>query len=489
MSSSGALSVAVIGAGASGIMALIRLKQAGFDKIACFEKAEFLGGTWRDNTYPGVACDVPSHAYRYSFAPNADWSQMCAPGAEILDYLAHTAEQYNVDELIQYNSEITNAEYKEGTWTLETADGVVGQFDAVVTATGVLHHPIYPDIPDQDLFEGPVFHSARWPKGLDLAGKNVGIIGTGSTAVQITAAIVDEVANLSLFQRTAQWIFPQPNKIFTDEDRAKFGADPGALDAEYHRLNSRFNYGFAAAIVGENPEMYDFLAGECKTYLETVQDPDLRQKLTPDYEVGCKRLIMSDTFYEAIQKPNAELVTVSIESFCREGIRTSDNRTHQLDAIVLATGFNTHQLFRPMNVTGIDGKTLDNIWKDRNQGYLTVSVPEFPNWFMIGGPTSPIGNFSWLLTAETQFSYILKLLEKLRDGTCTELRPTPSAARRFNEAVERRIPDTIWASGCQSWYIDQNGNVASWPWSFKEFQEKLSEPEWEDFQLSSRPST
>jgi len=475
--------IAIIGAGASGIMAVIKLREAGIDDLTVFEKAADLGGTWRDNRYPGLTCDVPSLAYRYSFAPNPDWSHVCAPGWEIQQYLKRVAREHDVERSIRYGHEVVRADFADGRWRIETSQGPQGTFDAVITATGILHHPVMPDIPGLDEFRGHAFHTARWPEGLSLAGKRVGIVGTGSTATQIVGAIVDEVAHLSLFQRTAQWIMPLANDPIPDEQKARFRADPALLEAEYERQCHEANSKFAAAIVGANPRAYARIAQLCREHLETVRDPDLRARLTPDYKVGCKRLIVSGNFYQAIQKPNAELVTQRIERFVPEGIRTADGRTHALDVIVLATGFDPHRFFRPMRVTGPGGRALDETWAASNEGYLGVTIPGFPNWFMIGGPNSPIGNFSFLLTAELQFNYALQLIELLRCGRAREVAPKREAARAFNDAIRAKMPDTIWATGCSSWYIDANGNIGSWPWTYEKFEDDMRAPALEDFEI------
>lgn len=478
------LRIAIIGAGASGLMALIKLREAGIKDVVVFEKASDLGGTWRDNSYPGLTCDVPSLAYRYSFAPKADWTHVCASGAEILEYLKGVAKEHGVTPFIKYNSEVIRAAYIDQQWHIESTQGEQGAFDAVLTATGVLHHPIYPDIAGLGDFAGAMFHSARWDHNVSLKGKRVGVIGMGSTGTQIVGAIVDEVEKLSLFQRTAQWVLPLANDPIPDEQIATYRANPSLLDDEYERLSDEANSKFAAAIVGENPKAYAAIVQACEANLLTVKDPDLREKLTPHYEVGCKRLVMSGNFYDAIQKSNAELVTTTIEHIEPAGIRTSDGRLHELDVLVLATGFNTHQFLRPMTVTGRNGVTLEEAWAKKNEGYMSVTIPEFPNWFMIGGPNSPIGNFSWLLTAENQFNFALQLINLLRYGNSREIAPKASAAKAFNAAIRAKLPDTVWATGCKSWYVDMNGNVASWPWTYEKFENDMRQPIMDDFELA-----
>ena len=483
------LRIAIIGSGASGLMALIKLREAGLTDTTIFEKAESLGGTWRDNRYPGLTCDVPSLAYRYSFAPNAEWTHVCAPGPEILDYLKTVAAEHDLERNIRYGAEVLSADYADGQWHIVTSQGDEGRFDAVLAAAGVLHHPAYPDIEGLDTFAGDCFHTARWPDNFSLEGKRVGVIGTGSTATQITGAIVGEVSKLSLFQRTPQWILPLANDPIPEEQRVAYRANPELLEQEFIRLNLEQTSKFAAAIVGENPYSYGVIDRYCRDHLNLVTDPDLKARLTPDYKVGCKRLIMSGNFYHAIQQPNAELVTDAITRIEAGGIRTADanareGRLHELDVLVLATGFDAHKIMSPMTVTGRGGKRLDATWADAQEAYLAVTIPDFPNWFMIGGPNSPVGNFSWLQTAELQFGYALQLIEKLRDGNIREIAPRAEALRAFNDAVKAKMPDTIWASGCKSWYIDKHGHVASWPWTFEKFKADMETPVLSDYEIA-----
>lgn len=484
MSAAKALSAAIIGAGASGIAAAIKLRSVGIDDVVLFEKAEDLGGTWRDNTYPGLHCDVPSHLYRYSFAPNAEWSHFFSPGPEIQAYLKRVARDFGVEPLIRYGQQVTRAEYTAGRWRIETSQGEQGEFDVVLTATGVLHHPVYPDIPGRDDFEGAAFHSARWDHGVSLKGKRVGIVGTGSTAAQILPAIVDEVEQVSLFQRTAQWIMPQSNTAITEDDKAKYRADPQAMQLQYGGIALVVNTTFGDALVGENEAFYATIVQRCQDNLATVADPDLRARLTPAYKPGCKRLIVSDLFYPAIQKRNAELVTTGIERIEAHGIRTADGALHELDVIVFATGFDPHQLFRPMQVVGRGGVSLDEVWSRGNIAYRGVSIPGFPNFFMAGGPNSPIGNFSFIMTAERQLDYVLQLIERLQTGEAREIAAKPDSTAAYNDAVKERMAGSIWASGCRSWYFDKNGNVASYPWSYETFERDMRAPALEDFEFA-----
>lgn len=484
MSSERAFRLAIIGAGASGIAGAIKARQAGLD-VTVFEKASDLGGTWHYNRYPGLACDVPSYAYSFSFALNPDWTTTFASGAEIHAYLKRVAADNGVDMLIRYDTEITEAELIGDNWLLRSPKGEEGQFDAVVSAVGILHKPVLPDIAGLDTFAGRALHTTEWSDDIALAGKRVGIIGTGSTATQLVTAIVDTVDKLTVFQRTAQWIFPQGNDVVADAERELLRADPDELRARYDDLNYQGNYKFASAIVGLRPHTYAKLARLCEDHLgREVVDPELRAKLTPNYPVGCKRLVMNDKFYAAIQQPNAALVTDGIAHVEAGGIRTEDGILHELDLLILATGFDPFYFLGGTKVIGTGGGTLGQAWEEANQGYLGVAVPGFPNWFMIGGPNSPIGNFSWLLTAETQFDYILQLIAMVRGGPARLVAPSAPATTAFNAELKESMKGSVWTSGCRSWYIDKNGNVASWPWGYDRFVELMRAPDPAHYELA-----
>lgn len=479
------LRIAIIGAGASGIMAAIKLRAMGQDDIEIFEKAADMGGTWRDNRYPGVACDVPSHLYRYSFEPNAEWSRTCSPGDEIWAYLRGVYERHGIAPHVRFGAEVMRAEYRDGQWTLETGTGAFGPFDAVITAMGILRYPLYPDIEGLGDFAGPALHSGRWDPGISLENKRVGVIGCGSTGTQIVPAIVDSVKSLALFQRTPQWILRLPNTPITEEDKARFRRDPAAMKDRYERLAHEFNSKFAAAVVGQNARAYARMVERCEEHLETaVADPGLRARLRPDYRVGCRRLILSDGFYEAIQRPNAELVTDPIERIEAGGVRTAGGRVHELDLLILATGYDAHAGLSPMIVIGEEGRRIDEAWADGARAWLGVAVPHFPNWFMIGGPNSPIGNFSFIMTAETQMGYIAQLIRRIASGEARALSPKREVVDSFYEALNAQMGQTVWASGCRNWYMNRQGEIASWPWTFEHFQAMLAMPDLSDFELS-----
>ena len=476
--------VAIFGAGASAIAAFHYLRQAGVQDIHVFEKADDLGGTWRDNRYPGVACDVPSHLYRFTFAPNSEWSHRCSPGDEIQRYMRETASRIGFTDCVAFSSEVTEARFEEGKWSIASSAGPQGEFDAVIAATGTLHHPRFPDIEGIDSFAGQACHSARWDPKIDVARERVGVIGSGSTGTQIVAALVDQAARLTLFQRTPQWIMPLPNHPIAEDKRQEFRDHPERMDAYYDYLAERFNTVFADAVSGNNPEAYDEMARACENNLHaSVRDPVLRQKLTPDYKVGCKRLVVSDRFYEAIQRPNAQLVTDDIERIEPRGVRTDDGVLHECDRLIFATGFHAHSLCHPINIVGRQGRSLADQWAQGNVAYRSVAVPGFPNFFLIGGPNSPIGNFSYLMTAETQARYVATLVGALAQGKARSIEPEAGVTERYNADLRAAMEGTIWTSGCDSWYFDPHGRVASYPWSYSRFADEMREPDWYDFVL------
>jgi cation diffusion facilitator CzcD-associated flavoprotein CzcO len=467
----------------SGILSAIKLREAGFEDFTVYEKADRLGGTWRENTYPGIACDVPSHLYSYSFAPNPDWSHRFAPGSEIQAYFEDVARRHGVTPRIRFGAEVTRGTFRGGRWQLETKDGGSDEVDAVIAATGVLHHPNLPAIPGLESFGGALFHSARWDRTAKLDGRRVGIVGTGSTAVQMVSALVDRVARLSLFQRTAQWIMPQENPAYSDAERAAFRRRPELLASAYADLGTLF-HAFSTGLVDADSPQMQAIERACRANLEgSVLDPALREKLRPSYRAACKRLVMSPDFYTSIQKPNAELVTEGIARVEAEGVRTRDGRLHELDVLVLATGFRVDRFVRPMQVLGRDGRSLDEAWSERPSAYLSISVPGFPNFFMLNGPNGPVGNFSLIEVAELQLGYVTKLLELLRTRRCREVSPSAEATARFEAERSEAARHTIWASGCRSWYLDDRGVPMSWPWTFDRFREEMFAPKLEAFEL------
>jgi cation diffusion facilitator CzcD-associated flavoprotein CzcO len=480
------LRIAVIGAGMAGILSAIKLLEAGYDDFTVYEKADRVGGTWRENTYPGLACDVPSHLYSYSFALHPDWSHRYSPGPEIQRYFEGVVDEYELDDRIRLGDEVSSLELRDGRWHLETAAGHRDVVDAVIAATGVLHHPRYPDIEGLDDFAGACFHTARWDHSVEIDGARVGMIGTGSTAIQITSAITERVGKLALFQRTAQWVLQAENPEYTDDERLHFRDQPETIATMHRDLSDAFGL-FANAVVDADSPEIKLIEQACLENLEqNVRDPELRERLRPSYRAACKRLIVSPDFYEAMQYPNAELVTERIERIEPGGVRTADGRLHELDVLVLATGFHADAFMRPMHIAGRDGRTLAEEWDPRPNAYMSISIPDFPNLFMLNGPNGPVGNFSLIEVAELQFGYILQLLEQLRSGGVAEISTTRAATEEQDAARVEAAQKTIWVTGCRSWYLDDRGVPAVWPWSFDRFRKEMAAPDLAAYELRPR---
>jgi cation diffusion facilitator CzcD-associated flavoprotein CzcO len=476
------LRFAVIGAGMAGILSAIKLTEAGYDDFTIYEKADRLGGTWRENTYPGIACDVPSHLYSYSFALNPEWTYRFSPGNEIYDYFERIAREYDVVRRIRFDEEVLRCEWLDGQWNLTTSLGQVEVFDVVIAATGVLHHPNMPDLDGLDEFHGPWFHSARWDHSVPLEDKRVGVIGTGSSGIQITGALAGNVKHLTVFQRTAQWIMPQENPPYTAEEHTAYREHPEQLAQEFAEQDALFSIFANAVVNADSPEMGE-IEKACREYLEAaVRDPELRERLRPSYRAACKRLVVSPNYYEAMQHPDTQLVTEKIQRIEPSGVRTVDDELHELDVLVLATGFRAHDFMKPMEVAGRNGLTLEKAWSDRAKAYLSISIPDFPNLFMLNGPNGPVGNFSLIGVSEMQFAYILQLVERLRNGECASVVATHEALDRFEEQRYEAAQHTIWFTGCRSWYLDDRGIPAVWPFPFERFREEMKKPDFADYE-------
>lgn len=475
--------VAIIGAGMSGLAMARKLRAAGSDDFVVFEKATSVGGTWRDNTYPGLACDVPAHYYCYRDSLQPNWSRLFAPGEEIKAYFENVAVADDLLRNIRFGTEIVDAEYVEGRWHLTTSVGECEVADVLVCATGVLHHPRVPDIPGLKSFQGSVFHSARWDHSTPLDGARIGVIGTGSTGVQLTTALAERAGALSLFARTPQWVVALPNPTIPRPMRRLLARVP-AVNRGMYRLTGALFGALAIAPIrgGWQRKFFDLTA---RRGLKKVKDPELRARLTPGDQVMCKRLVNSPGFYEAVQQPNVDVVTTGIDHVRPDGLVTTDGRFHPLDVLVLATGFDSHAYMRPMRVTGPGGYTLEQAWRDGPRAHNTTMIPGLPNLFMLMGPNSPIGNASLVPIAETQADFVVGWLRRMRDHGVAEVQPTAAATERFYDRVQSAMKGTVWVSGCGSWYLGPDGVPILWPWPLEEFGRKLNEPALGDYAVRS----
>lgn len=464
--------VLIIGAGMSGLLMGIRLLQSGNTNFRIYEKASRIGGTWRENTYPNLACDVFAVAYTYSFEPNPDWQYRFARGDEIQTYFERCERKYGLSPFIRFGSAVSEARWESGRWRLRTADGVEDEGDVLVSATGALHHPRYPDIPGLRDFAGPCFHTARWDHTVDLRGKRVGVIGTGSTASQVVPGIVDKVARVHLFQRTPQWVLPTPDRKVSQAARARRRRHPWLMHLQ-HWTGLFFMEVFSRAVLG-NRILLRYIEQQCQANLAAIRDPELRRKLTPDYPPACKRLVVSEDFADAIQRDNAELVDAPIARIEPAGVRTSDGRVVELDVLVLATGFEPYKV--DFELYGERGARLSERMAGSPLMYRTVGVPGMPNFFMLFGPYSPIGNMSIIENSEVQADYVMQCIDLLRRGALRWMSPREDIARSLKDDMRHELGNTVWAGGCNSWYLDAEGQPIVYPFRYSRFRRELAAP-------------
>jgi cation diffusion facilitator CzcD-associated flavoprotein CzcO len=478
--------VAVIGSGLSGIGAGVKLRRAGFRDFTIFEKADELGGTWRDNRYPGLACDIPSRYYSYSFAPNPWWSASYAPGPEIWRYSEAVARREGLYDHFRFGTEIASAVWGDGAWTVTTTAGDSQRFDFVISAVGFLHYAKHPDVPGLDSFEGDLMHSARWDPDVAYAGKRVGVIGNGSSGTQIVAAITKDVSRMSVFIRTPQWVIPAmvpPSEAYGRYAQLMERFLPGKQRKTFEEFQLAGDE-FSRVFVEPGPLRDEFQAG-ARAYLEAaVPDPELRAKLTPDYEPGCKRIVLCDGFYAAVQEPQAEVVRDPIERVVPGGVQTADGEVHQLDVLITASGYDTQAFLRHVDFVGENGRTIEDAYAQGLRSYRSVALDGFPNLFILGGPHAPFGNFSFILSGEKQSEYAVRWIAAWAAGEYDSAAPSPAATDRFMEEVREQAPKTIWGLGCDNWYLDSAGIPSSFPWSAPRFRELMSQRVVEDFVLS-----
>lgn len=455
--------VAILGAGFAGLGAAIRLLQSNRRDFLVFERAHDVGGVWRDNTYPGCACDVESHLYSFSFAPNPGWSHSYSPQAEIQRYLQDCAERFGVRPHLRLGHSMTSAAWDDRAqrWTLETSQGTFTA-DVLVGALGALSEPAVPELEGLSTFAGKVFHSARWDHDFDLRGKRVGVVGTGASAAQFIPAIQPEVGELTVFQRTPAWVVPRNDTAFGDAYKAAMERVPGARHLVRGAIYLRREL-FGTMFL--RPELGHLIEALARFYLRTqVSDPDLRDKLTPRYRMGCKRVIVSDDYLRSLTQPNVRVETSGIEAIVEHGVRTRDGATHELDALILGTGFQVTEMPLARHLRGRGGVTLHDTWGGSMRAYMGTTIPGFPNFFLIPGPNTGLGHSSMILMIESQVEHVLAALDHLDATGARSLEPSPEAEGRYVAAIDRGLSRTVWATGCRSWYLDATGrNSTLWP--------------------------
>jgi cation diffusion facilitator CzcD-associated flavoprotein CzcO len=475
--------IAIIGAGFGGIGVALKLHAAGHRDIVVYERAPAIGGTWHYNTYPGAACDAPSHVYSYSFAQQVDWSRRFAPGDEILAYLERCVTEGGIADMIHTATEVTGAHWTDGQWSIDLSDGRTDRADVLIPALGQLNVPAAPTITGLDRFRGTGFHSARWRDDVSLEGKRVAVIGTGASAIQIIPAIADEAEHLTVFQRSAPYVMSKPDAPYSDRLQRRYRSAP-LLRSIARRMIWTY---LEIATVGF--DRFPKALGILQLYhgrilAGAVADPALRAKLTPDHRIGCKRILISNDYYATLARPDVTLVTDPIETVTEDGIQTGSG-LHPADVIVFATGFETTPMLSGTTIVGRSGIALNDRWSEREGAYLGLSVPDFPNMFLIYGPNTNLGSGSIIYMLEAQADHVVDAVGILARDKGAVVEVTESAYRQFladNDKAHRRA---VW-SNCRSWYQDAAGrNTHNWPWTMTSYRRRTRRVDREAYRVSS----
>ncbi|MGI9577295.1 MAG: flavin-containing monooxygenase [Microthrixaceae bacterium] len=485
--SSGAqrVSVLIIGAGAGGLCMAARLRSEGFEDFVMLEKSEGVGGTWRDNSYPDAACDVPSHFYSFSFAPNPDWSRKWAKQPEILEYFEGLVDRFSLAGNLRLETEVAEAVWSDADcrWSVRTTHGDTYEADVVVSGLGQLNMPHVPDIEGLADFGGTVFHSARWDHDHDLAGERVGVIGVGASAIQFVPPVVREAAHTTLFQRSANYVAPKPDREFKAWERWAFRNIPGVNRAYrfwiWAKLEARFS------LMRRNSALGRMLAKRYEAEVSKMASDQLPvDALVPDYPPGCKRVLIADDWFPAITSDSAQVVTDDVVGITSDGVDTADGRHFELDTIIFGTGFRSTEFLTPLKITGSGGRDLNEAWGGGAVAYLGLSVAGFPNMFMLYGPNTNLGHNSILFMIEQQVDYVLAAMEQLRRRGAMAIDVTEGALTRWDEEIVRRSKETVWSADCTSWYKDDEGRITNnWIGHTTEYRRRMRSPKWEDWRF------
>ncbi|MCW3128330.1 MAG: 4-hydroxyacetophenone monooxygenase [Bacteroidetes bacterium] len=477
----------IVGAGFSGLCMAIRLQAAGMDDFLILERNDALGGTWYDNAYPGAACDVESHLYSFSFEPNAAWSRQFSPQQEILQYMEHCTDKYHLRSKIQLNINVTGAVFDEASalWQVTTEAGHAFSARFIISCSGGLSQPAYPHIEGIGSFAGKMFHSARWDQDYDISGRKVAVIGTGASAIQIVPAIVDSVQELVLFQRTPPWVIPKPDKPISAFRRGMYKRF--AFMRALYRFRLYWMHELTAIGFVVNTGLLRLFTKIAARFIrKSVKDEALRAKVTPKYVIGCKRILLSNDYYPALQKPNVSVVVDGIKEINAKGILTRDGVQHDVDAIILATGFQASENVSRFAVRGLAGLDLNESWRNGAEAYLGTSVAGFPNMFLVVGPNTGLGHSSMILMIEAQVNYIMQALQEVQKQKARYVVVKKEAQQKFNEVLQADLARSIWQSGgCHSWYQTKDGkNVTLWPGFTFTFMKKTKRFELEKYDVS-----
>jgi cation diffusion facilitator CzcD-associated flavoprotein CzcO len=475
-------SITIIGAGFGGLGTAIELERAGYTDITILEKADDIGGVWRDNTYPNAACDVPSSLYSWSFAPNPGWPHRYSRQDEILAYIRRTARELGALDHLRTGVEVTAAAYDESacSWHLTTADGENIDTDVLISAVGQLSRPSIPDLPGIGTFEGPAFHSAQWDHSADLKGKRIAVLGTGASAIQFVPGIQPDAAHVTVFQRSAPYVVPKPDREYTKTHNQLFRRVPPTQTFGRKLtwvLSEQLNRSFG----GRNPTTKAMWLAWWIQLRTQIRDRDLRAKLVPDYQLGCKRLLFSSDWYPTLAQPNVDVVTEPVVEVLPNGVRSGDGKVHEADVIIYGTGFAATEFLAPMQITGVGDTDLQQQWQDGARAYLGLCVPHFPNLFVVYGPNTNLGGSSIINMLESQAGAIIALLDHAEASGAGAVAVHPGAEQRFDDEIQERLARSVW-SGCASWYHEDGGRITTnWPGTVAEYKRRCADLDLADF--------
>ncbi len=486
--------VTIIGSGVGGICMAMQLIRHGRNNFTILEKAEDIGGTWRDNDYPGCACDVPSHFYSFSFETRGNWSRVYPARKEIHAYLNELTEKYRLRKKTRFNSELLSAKFDEKSqkWNLTLTNGDVLTTDVVVTALGQLNRPKVPEINGQNDFEGAIFHSAEWQHDAPISGKKVAVIGNGPSAAQFIPEVAKVADHLTVFQRSPCHVVPRNDKeygaiakfllAFPAVRRAYRGLLYYAIEKNFTVFNEIKNARLLIKLFNLPGDLTKIIADH---FDEQVKDPALREILKPDYPVGCKRVVISDEYLPALQRENVTVEVSGIEKITKTGIQTKDGHLHEFDSIVYGTGFASTEFLAPLDVSGTQGTDLNKAWKDGAEAYLGITMPNFPNFFMLYGPNTNLGHNSIIFMIECQVTYVLSCLEKMEAQNATSMDLKPSAMAEFADFLKARMDTSVFVKECDSWYKNESGKVTNnWPEFTYVYQDATQAAKEEDYEFS-----
>jgi cation diffusion facilitator CzcD-associated flavoprotein CzcO len=463
--------VAVVGGGFAGVGAAALLRRAGYHDVTVFERDERLGGVWNRNTYPGAACDIPSHMYEFSFAPNPRWSRRFAPQAEIQEYVEDVARRYAVSA--RTGTDVTAARWDGERWKLETSAGPY-EADVLLTACGQLSTPSVPPLPGLDRFEGPAFHTARWRHDVDITGRRVAVVGTGCSAIQVVPAIQPQVEHVTVYQRSPGWTLPKLDFAYRERTLRLFERFPLLRRLDRASIHAFLDLA-TAGMTRHRWLLRAFGAVGRMQINRAIDDPELRRKVTPRDEYGCKRLMLTDDWYPTLTRPNVEVVTDRIAEVTPSGLRTEDGRERPADVLVLATGFHAHGFVAPMEIAGEGGRTLAEAWGGEPRAYLGITVPDFPNLFLLYGPNTGGGATSAIYAIEAAIAHVISALQALDRADARRIEVRPEAASAFDRELRSALAGTVWHSGCRNWYVDENGHDPNqWPWLWTTYRRRTA---------------